>query len=68
MKKMPTLGFFKDIQKKITNNSGSGKILILSVNIGTAFVFILILLGFCLFICSDGFYLISRKENELHFR
>jgi len=23
MKKMPTLGFFKDIQKKITNNSGS---------------------------------------------
>ena len=28
MKKMPTLGFFKDIQKKITNNSGSGKILI----------------------------------------
>ena len=24
MKKMPTLGFFKDIQKKITSNSGSG--------------------------------------------
>ena len=26
MKKMPTLGFFKDIQKKIANNSSAGNI------------------------------------------